>query len=102
MRNNINVLAVDDEQFNLDIMHEYFEEAHINAYMAQDGDQALEILEEGKPVDVIVLDRMMPKMNGMEFLKIIKNNKKFKDLPVIMQTAATTTEQIKQGIEAGV
>lgn len=102
MQNKIDVLAVDDEEFNLNIMQEYFVESNISAYMAHNGEEALSILKQGNHVDVIVLDRMMPKMDGMEFLKIIKKDKSFRDLPVIMQTAATTTEQVKQGIEAGV
>jgi DNA-binding response OmpR family regulator len=100
--NKINVLAIDDEEFNLDIMEEHFNEAHINSYMVNDAAKALKILDEGNPIDVIILDRMMPVMNGMEFLKIIKENKKYRDLPVIMQTAAGTTDQIKEGIDAGV
>lgn len=102
MRNNIRVLAVDDEEVNLDIMCEYFDDAHFDSLKAHDGKEALDILDGGNHVDVIVLDRMMPNMNGMEFLQKIKESKKYKDIPVIMQTAATANHQVAEGIEAGV
>lgn len=102
MRNNIRVLAVDDEEVNLNIMSEYFEDANFDALKARDGIEALEILEKGNSVDVIVLDRMMPNMNGMEFLQKIKQSNRYKDIPVIMQTAASASHQVAEGIEAGV
>ena len=97
----IYVLAVDDEPLNQDIMGEYFEEAEINFYMINNGPDALKILEEGKPVDVIVLDRMMPMMDGIEVLKRIKANNKYKEIPVIIQTAAGASYQVTEGIKAG-
>lgn len=102
MRNSIKVLAVDDEEVNLDIMSEYFEDAHFDGLKAHDGKEALDILEKGNHVDVIVLDRMMPNMNGMEFLKKIKQSSKYKEIPIIMQTAASASHQVAEGIEAGV
>jgi CheY-like chemotaxis protein len=99
--NPLYVLAVDDEELNLDIMEEYFEEAKINSYMSDNGLEALKILEEGNPVDVIVLDRMMPLMDGIEFLKKIKENKKYNKIPVIMQTAAGAGFQVMEGVKEG-
>lgn len=102
MRNSIRVLAVDDEEVNLNIMGEYFEDANFDSLKAHDGKEALDILEKGNHVDVIVLDRMMPNMNGMEFLQKIKESNEYKDIPVIMQTAASASHQVAEGIEAGV
>lgn len=99
MSKKINVLAVDDEEFNLDIMQEYFEEAKINAYIAHDGKEALDILQEGKPVDVVVLDLMMPVMDGIEFLAKIKQIQRYKNIPIIMQTAAINmSEAVKNDV----
>ena len=70
--------------------------------LAEDGLAALERLEENPDTAAIVLDRMMPEMDGMEFLSRIKANPKFQDIPVIMQTAAAGSEQVLQGIQAGV
>lgn len=106
MNNKINkvikVLAVDDEPFNLDIMQEYFSDERIECTTAADGAEALKLLEDGAKVDVIVLDRMMPVMNGMEFLNHVKEEKQYRDIPVIMQTAATASHQVAEGIKSGV
>ena len=96
------ILAVDDEVFNLDIICDYLETEGYEVIRAEDGLKALEQLKIHPDIDAIVLDRMMPKMNGMQFLEITKNNPDYKYLPVIMQTAAASSEQILQGIEAGV
>lgn len=98
----IRVLAVDDEPFNLDIMQEYFSDERIECLTAENGSEALKRLEDGAHVDVIVLDRMMPVMNGMEFLHHVKEAKQFRDIPIIMQTAATASHQVAEGIKSGV
>jgi CheY-like chemotaxis protein len=96
------ILAVDDERFNLDIMKRYMVKAGYEVTFADDGAAALGKLQENPDIDVIVLDRMMPNMDGMEFLRHIKANPEFQDIPVIMQTAAAASEQVLQGIHAGV
>lgn len=96
------ILTVDDEEMNLDILQEYFEEARYNSTPAHDGAEALQILEKQNDFDVIVLDRMMPVMDGMQFLKAVKEDKRFRDIPVIMQTAASQSTQIAEGIKEGV
>ena len=102
MNNKINILAVDDEELNLDIIHEYLDGINCNYITANDGVEALEVLENGAKIDVIVLDRMMPNMNGMEFLNRIKSSDEYRGIPVIMQTAATSSHQIAEGIGSGV
>jgi len=96
------ILAVDDEEFNLDIIERHMVKAGYSVVLAEDGLAALERLEENPDVAAIVLDRMMPVMDGMEFLEKIKANPKYHDIPVIMQTAAAGSEQVLQGIQAGV
>lgn len=96
------LLAVDDEAFNLDIMKRHLTKAGFDVVLAEDGVVALEKLEENLGPDVIVLDRMMPRMNGMELLEKLKSDKRFQDIPVVMQTAAAMSEQVLQGIKAGV
>ncbi len=96
------ILTVDDEQFNLDILKRYMTRAGYEVILAEDGLLALRMLEEHPDIDVIVLDRMMPNMDGMEFLHRIKSNPEFQNIPVIMQTAAAASGQVLQGINAGV
>ena len=96
------LLAVDDEEFNLDIMRRHLTKAGFDVILAEDGLAALEKLEENLDIDVIVLDRMMPRMEGMELLERVKSDPRFQDIPVVMQTAAAMTEQVLQGVKGGV
>jgi CheY-like chemotaxis protein len=95
------VLAVDDEVFNLDILENDLDEAGFEVVRAEDGVVAFEMLEQHPDIDVLVLDRMMPRMNGMEVLKKLKADSKYRDIPVIMQTAAAQSRQVEEGIQAG-
>ncbi len=96
------ILAIDDEEFNLDILNDYLEDANYTVITACDGVDGLEKLRANPDVSVIVLDRMMPRMDGMTFLKEVKADAAFKDIPVIMQTAAASLQQMAEGIKAGV
>jgi DNA-binding response OmpR family regulator len=96
------ILSVDDDALNRDILTEYLTDAGYEVVEADDGDTALQLLNEVEGFDAIVLDRMMPRLNGMEVLKAVKRDKRYADLPVIMQSAATARDQILQGIKAGV
>ncbi len=96
------VLAVDDEKLNLRILEMHLDEAGFETVSAENGLIALQRLEEHQDIAVILLDRMMPKMDGMTCLREIKANQRLRDIPVIMQTAAAATEQVLQGINAGV
>jgi CheY-like chemotaxis protein len=102
MSKQYKILAVDDEAMNLDIMTDYLIENGYQVVGAQDGLIALAMLEQNPDVDVILLDRMMPNMNGMETIAKIKSDERFCDIPVIMQTAAASQDQILEGIAAGV
>ncbi|MGA7324519.1 MAG: response regulator [Rhodomicrobium sp.] len=96
------ILAVDDEEFNLDILKSLMVDAGYDVVEAEDGVTALQRLEEHPNVDVILLDRMMPSMDGMEVVKKIKAEARFRDIPVIMQTAAAASDQVLEGLKAGV
>lgn len=102
MFDKVKVLAVDDEQLNLKILKMHLEEAGFDTVLAEDGRTALTRLEEHPDTDVILLDRMMPVMDGMTCFNEIKTAEKLRDIPVIMQTAAAATDQVLQGINAGV
>ncbi len=96
------ILSVDDDPLNRDILAEYLTDGGYDVIEADDGDTALKLLEKVEGIDAIVLDRMMPRLNGMEVLKAVKGNPRFADIPVIMQSAASARDQILQGIKAGV
>jgi CheY-like chemotaxis protein len=102
MAKKIKVLVVDDEEFNLDIMTDYLEDAGFTVIQADDGDVALQKLASIPDIDVIILDRMMPRMNGMEVLENLSASPKLSCIPVIMQSGAASGEQILEGKLAGV
>ncbi|MCB1938391.1 MAG: response regulator [Rhodocyclaceae bacterium] len=99
---NVRILVVDDEPFNLDIIGEYLEDAGYALEMASCGEDAWEALRSpDKRFDLVVLDRMMPGMDGMELLRRIKADGRLGDVPVIMQTAAANPDQVREGLAAG-
>lgn len=102
MTSKATILLVDDEAFNLDIMIDFLSFDNYATLKAEDGLQAIEVLKNDPVVDLIILDRMMPNMDGMELIKVLKANEKWKDIPIIMQTAAATSDQVKEGMSAGV
>jgi CheY-like chemotaxis protein len=95
------VLVVDDEEFNRDILNECLQDAGYRVLLAIDGRQGLAELAAHPETDLIVLDRMMPGIDGLEVLRRIKADARCRDLPIIMQTAAAATQQILEGIQAG-
>jgi len=96
------VLVVDDEQFNLDIIEEFLIDADIEAVCVDGGEQALSILNETPHrFSAVLLDRMMPGIDGIEVLSKIKADKKLNRLPVIMQTAKGGQQHMVEGLTAG-
>ncbi len=96
------ILTAGGDVINRDILNKYLTGAGYEVVEAGDGDTALKLLGEVPGVEAILLDRMMPRLNGMEVLKTVKADPSFRDIPVIMQSAATARDQIRQGIAAGV
>ena len=96
------ILVVDDNADNRKLLETFLKFSEYQVRSAVDGQDALEIMQNGDvKFDVILLDRMMPRMNGLDLLKIIKKDPEFSHIPVIMQTAKTSDEEILEGIEAG-
>jgi len=95
------VLAVDDDGLYRDVLSGYLTMGGYDVIAAEDGDTALQLLNEAEGIDVIVLDRMMPRLDGIEVLKAVKADPRFADIPVVMQSAATARSEIVEGIKAG-
>lgn len=79
------VLIVDDEKGILKMYGEYFKTANIEALEASDGEAAIKIAKEQKP-EAILLDIIMPRYNGLDVLKDIKNDPEIKNIPVFLLT----------------
>ena len=96
------VLIVDDEAINRLLLNEYLNDAGYDPVEAEGGTQALEILNnEPDRFAAVLLDRMMPDMDGLTVLKQMKQSDGLKDIPVIMQTAKAMKEEIREGLECG-
>lgn len=96
------VLVVDDEQLNLFIIEEFLEQEDIELEMHSNPLDAWASLSAPESnFSLVVLDRMMPELDGMELLRRMKREARFADVPVIMQTAASSPDQVREGLEAG-
>lgn len=96
---NDKILIVEDNQVNLDIFTEILED-DFDLKIALDGQQALDIIENYMP-DLVLLDVMMPAMNGYEVCERIRGNSKLKDITVIMVSARAMESERKKGLESG-
>ncbi len=99
-KNIARVLIVDDTPKNLQVMVALLKEYQFKIYVANNGRQALATAEEALP-DIILLDVMMPDMDGYETCKRLKEIKVTKDIPVIFLTAKTDTVDMVKGFEIG-
>lgn len=91
------VLVVDDDKNICELLKLYLQKEGFETYFAYDGSQAVTSAKENQP-DIIVLDVMMPVINGWEACKLIRQ---FTDVPIIMLTALDTTENKVQGLNIG-
>ncbi|SMC29760.1 Histidine kinase-like ATPase domain-containing protein [Andreprevotia lacus DSM 23236] len=95
------VLIVDDEPFNLEILSEHLLDEDYEVVTADDGEAAWNVLANDKAFDAILLDRMMPRMDGMALLARLKQRPEFEHVPIIMQTAVGAAENVREGLAAG-
>jgi CheY-like chemotaxis protein len=95
-----NILVVDDNAINQDILSRYLERLDHLVVTADGGQQALEMLDEWK-FDLVLLDVMMPGMNGYQVLEHIKNDPALRDIPVIMISALDEVDSVVRCIEMG-
>ncbi len=93
------ILAVDDTKLNLNVLVNVLGEQYALA-VSLDGEGALRYVEENIP-DLILLDIMMPGIDGIEVLRRLKSNERSRDIPVLMLTALSETEQKAQCFNLG-
>jgi two-component system sensor histidine kinase/response regulator len=93
------LLIVDDEQFNVELLRRIFNRT-CDVGVAYDGREALEMMVE-RDYDVVLLDIMMPVLNGLDVLKIIRNTADISRLPVILISAISDKNDVARGIRLG-
>lgn len=97
------VLIVDDMKLMREILRKFLESDGYLVQSASNGLEAWQLLNGSEqPFDIVVTDRDMPQMDGMELLAKIKGDPRFAELPVIFQTGISSRDAIVEGINAGV
>lgn len=94
------VLVVDDSPVIRRVMSVTFEKAGFDVELAEDGQEALDILED-VDVDAVFADINMPVMDGISMLKIIRNSDEWKHLPVVMLTGVGEEKEREAALTAG-
>jgi two-component system cell cycle response regulator len=94
------ILIVDDHEDNVEVIRARLETRGYHIESACDGEEALERVRRAPP-DLILLDVMMPRIDGMEVVRRIKSDESLPFIPIIMQTALDTVQHKVEGLDAG-
>jgi DNA-binding response OmpR family regulator len=94
------ILIVDDNETNRCLLTARLGAEGYQTVEAEDGEKALEIMQEIAP-DVVLLDIMMPKIDGFEVCRRLKGHTTFGFVPIIMVTARTDSQDVVTGLNAG-
>jgi len=95
------VLVVDDEAINRDLINRYLTDENWSVEQAENGKVALEKMQEFKP-DLILLDLMMPVMDGFEFAEEIRKHDEYRSIPIIVVSAKSLDDQDKKRLKGSV
>ncbi len=97
---NTSILIVDDIPENIAVLLDYLTERGFRVLVAEDGESAIEQLQFAKP-DLILLDVMMPGIDGFDTCRLVKQNVETKDIPIIFMTALTDVNDKVKAFDAG-
>ena len=92
---DLEILIIDDEPVYVEVLTSFLKNHKINVYKAYDGEQGLQILKENN-IRLVILDLMMPKMNGFELIAKMKENDTLKDIPIIIITGKMLDDSEKK------
>ena len=96
----LKVLLIEDHKFLGELYAKNLKRRDYDVEIAKDGEDGLEKVKSFKP-DVILLDIIMPDMNGIEVLKELKASSKYKSIPVILLSAVCDVDKIKECLDTG-
>jgi Signal transduction histidine kinase len=95
------VLVVDDEIRNIFALGKILEEKEMDVLEAENGKIAVDVLKENNNIDLVLMDIMMPEMDGYEAMNIIRKTPEIKDIPIICLTAKAMKEDYQKAISSG-
>jgi len=94
------VLLAEDDPFLIDVYTTKLKEVGFKVDVAKDGQIALDFLQKNKP-DILLLDIILPRIDGWEILKKIKQEHKFKDLPIIILSNLGQKQEVEKSLALG-
>jgi len=97
---NPSILIVDDEAMTRNLLRLMLERDGFEIVEAEDGEQAIEMIQAQRP-DVVIMDVMMPNMDGFTACQHLRNQIETANLPIIMLSARTQIEAVRAGLQAG-
>lgn len=100
MTKKLRILIVDDEKDMVDLLTMRFESVGYEVEVASDGQEGLEKVRKNKP-DLIILDVMMPKLDGYHMCRLLKFDSTYRDIPVLMLTARGQEHERETGMNVG-
>lgn len=101
MKEKSTILIVDDSELNRTVLADILGDEY-NFIEAENGARAIELLRTHTDIDLILLDMVMPEMNGFDVLTAMNNNRQIEDIPVVMISAENGIEHIERAYDLGV
>jgi two-component system sensor histidine kinase ChiS len=95
------ILVVDDEPVNIQVLSNLLSIRHYSVSKAYNGQEALDLIDNGEIFDLILLDIMMPRMSGYEVCRRLREKFSLFDLPILMLTAKNQVQDVVLGFQAG-
>ncbi len=95
------ILVADDEPHIGRIIKMKLEQGPFRVTLAYDGQEALDLVNDGEQLDLVLLDLMMPKLSGLDVLRRIREQEKFRSLPCIILTAGGEAKHERDALELG-
>lgn len=94
------ILIVEDDKFLRDLITQKLSNENFDVVIAQDGEEGIRKIEDEKP-DLVILDLLLPQIDGFEVLKRMKANQKIADTPVIILSNLGQKEDVERGMALG-
>ena len=101
MKNSMEILIIDDDSKNIFALSAVLKAKKLHCVSSQSAMEGFKILEENPNIGVVLMDMMMPEMDGYEAIKKMKSSEKLKNFPVVALTAQAMTGDREKCLEAG-